>query len=198
MKTSWQRLHRDARCAVLLVLPSLSCAHRGTQHGSQEVATEPAPSASPAPATAPSMDAAIGVVTASDASLPDAISPAVERAALLRESAPGKDLLASPLQNDNPHELVRARCLQQERCGMVGHGKRYMSPEQCQTVILEEQRDRLVRYSCPRSTAGSVLQDCLEALRMADCAQAFTSFDRIEACASSRICQGSNSTLPAP
>lgn len=136
------------------------------------------------------------MVVATDAALPETIAPEAERAALLRESAPRKDVLASPLQHDNPRELAQARCAQQERCGMVGSGKKYMSSAQCLIVVLEEQRDGLVRYSCALNADHSALQRCLETVRMLDCQQPFTSFDQLDACSSARICRGSNSALP--
>jgi hypothetical protein len=195
MKTRGTRL-RDSVCAASFGLLSVSCAHRGSQHGAESTsAASPAPP--PASLSAVSMDAAIPMI-ATDAALPDAISPEAERAALLRESAPHKDVLASPLQNDNPRELALARCHQQERCGLVGHGKKYMSSEQCLIVVLQEQRDRLIRYSCPSNTDVAALRRCTDTVRMSDCAQTFTSFDQLEACPSSLICRGTNSALPRP
>ncbi len=181
-----------ALCAAAFSLLSFSCAHRGAQN-----AGEPTSAAGPVP-SAVTMDAAVPMIHRPGAAIPDTISPAAERAALLRESAPRSDVLASPLQNDNPRELALARCRQQEHCGFVGQGKKYVSPEQCLVVVLEQQRDRLVRYSCPMTTDTAALQHCIETVRMSDCAQPFASFDQLDACPASLICRGSNAALPRP
>ncbi|HEX5659269.1 MAG TPA: DUF6184 family natural product biosynthesis lipoprotein [Polyangiales bacterium] len=101
-------------------------------------------------------------------------------------------------QHDTPRALAMARCQQQQRCGYVREGGKYVLPEQCLTVVLAEQQDRLQPYACPMSTDVPQLQGCLEAVRAMDCAFPFSSFDGLEECDPARVCSGANPAVSAP
>ncbi|HEX5659948.1 MAG TPA: DUF6184 family natural product biosynthesis lipoprotein [Polyangiales bacterium] len=185
---------RSALLSLVLGSNVLACAHRATTR--EDV--EPLPPASPGlSAGVPGSDAGMshlgrGGDTAGER-LMDAATP------LQRELALRPDVVSQSMQqHDNPRALATVRCQQQERCGFVRQGGKYILPEQCLTVVLEEQRDRLVQFSCTESTDTLALQSCFEAVRTMDCAAPFGGFDDLAQCSPARICRGTNAVIPAP
>jgi hypothetical protein len=182
------------RSALVLLLASnaLGCAHRPTPSPSREDNRVTTLDAS---ADAPVADA--GMTHPGD----QALAPPSRDSAtpLQRELAPRPDIVSPSMQqHDNPRALAMVRCQQQERCGFVREGGKYLQPAQCLAVVREEQRDLLKDYSCPMSTDTLALQNCLEAVRAMDCAQPFGRFRELAACNPARICGGSNAAIPTP
>jgi hypothetical protein len=181
--------------ALVLASSALACAHRPAR--SRENVEQPPSTSQGSSAAFPSGDA--GVSDSAPGEYASTNRPMDAATPLQRELAPRADIVSQSMQqHDNPRVLARVRCQQQERCGFVRQGSKYILPEQCLTVVLEQQRDRLVKYSCPTSTDTLALQNCLEAVRAMDCAAPFGGFDDLLACSSARICRGTNVAIPTP
>lgn len=97
---------------------------------------------------------------------------------------------SSPELSDPAHPANRlgtAACERKLECDEVGEGKAYATPQACLMATRRHAHEELDRLSCENGLDDVRLDECIRAVRIAECANA-SALERIEACSKARLC----------
>lgn len=97
---------------------------------------------------------------------------------------------SSPELSDPAHpanRLGNAACDRKLECDEIGDGKAYATPQTCLMAARRHAHESLDQLSCDNGLDDARLNDCIQAVRTAECA-AVDRLERIDACARSRVC----------
>lgn len=99
--------------------------------------------------------------------------------------APSSPELADPAHPAN--RLGTAACERKLECDEIGEGKTYASSQTCLMASRRHAHEELDRLSCENGLDDARLTDCIQAVRIAECA-VVDRIERIDACTRARLC----------
>lgn len=98
--------------------------------------------------------------------------------------------LVPPGTNTSVAEAIaKARCEHEQRCGEVGSGQKYASPESCVAAIRAQWRDDLSVFQCSEGIDQNQLRSCIDEIREESCGSPLDSLSRYVACNFGTICE---------
>ena len=98
--------------------------------------------------------------------------------------------VVAPGANSSVAEAIaKARCAHAQRCGDIGSGQRYASPESCLTAIRAQWRDDLSVFKCAQGIDQNQLRSCVDEIREEGCGSPLASLSRYVACNFGTICE---------
>jgi hypothetical protein len=88
------------------------------------------------------------------------------------------------------NSMSEARCEYEQRCGNVGQDRTYSDKDHCLTRFKGDFQKELNAWECPGGINRDELTECLTEIRNNDCNSPFDSLERVIACRSSDLCEG--------
>jgi hypothetical protein len=96
--------------------------------------------------------------------------------------------VSAPASEKAVERISAARCDREMRCGNVGAGKSYVSPEGCTTEVKGKTMNDLTTSACPRGIDEMQLDKCLADIKGERCENVLDALSRLANCRTGALC----------